>query len=55
MRLSIILPTLDERDLIGAAIDRVRADDPWEIIVADGQSTDGTATAAEAHGARVVV
>ncbi len=55
MRLSVIIPTLDERDLIGAAIDRVRAGDPWEIIVVDGQSTDGTAAAAETHGARVVV
>ncbi len=27
MRLSVIIPTLDERDLIGAAIDRVRAGD----------------------------
>ncbi len=55
MRLSVIIPTLDERELIGAAIDRVRTGDPWEIIVADGQSTDGTATAAETHGARLVV
>jgi len=55
VRLSVIIPTLDERDLIGVAIDRVRAGDPWEIIVADGQSADGTADAAEAHGARVVI
>ncbi len=55
VRLSVIIPTLDERDLIGAAIDRVRAGDPWEIIVADGESADATAAAAEAHGARVVV
>ena len=55
MRLSVIIPTLDERELIGAAIDRVRTGDPWEIIIADGQSTDGTANAAETHGARLVV
>ena len=55
MRISVIIPALDECAVIGDAIDRVREGEPWEIIVVDGHSRDATAAVAESHGARVVV
>jgi len=39
---SVIIPTLNEASCIAEAIRRVRRDGPWEVIVADGGSTDGT-------------
>ena len=54
MRISVIIPALDERDVIGGTVDRARLGDPCEIIVVDGGSVDGTPEAAEARGARVV-
>ena len=55
MRISVIIPALDECAVIGDAIDRVREGEPWEIIVVDGDSDDATAAVAESHGARVVM
>lgn len=55
MRLSIILPVLNEAAAIGAALRRLREQAPEaEIIVADGGSGDGTAELARAE-ARVVL
>jgi len=55
MRLSIILPVLNEAQAIGAALRRLREQAPEaEIIVADGGSGDGTAELARAE-ARVVL
>ncbi len=54
MRISVIIPALDECAVIANAIDRVREGEPWEIIVVDGHSLDATAAVAGAHGARVV-
>ncbi len=57
MRISVIIPALDERDVIGAAVDRARMNErcePSEIIVVDGGSVDGTPAVAEARGACVV-
>ena len=54
MRISVIIPALDEDAVIGDAIERVCQDKPWEIIVVDGHSLDATVTVAESHGARVV-
>ncbi|OON67764.1 TIGR04283 family arsenosugar biosynthesis glycosyltransferase [Hymenobacter sp. CRA2] len=54
---SIIIPAYNEAAGIGALVRYLRAataDEAAEIIVADGQSTDGTAEAAEAAGARVL-
>jgi glycosyltransferase involved in cell wall biosynthesis len=54
-RTAAIIPAWNEASTVGAvvyaALDAARVD---EVIVVDNASTDGTATAAEAHGARVV-
>ncbi|MGE5192882.1 MAG: glycosyltransferase, partial [Deltaproteobacteria bacterium] len=46
MRTSIIIPTLNEAERIGAAIEKARLVNPAEIVVVDGGSNDGTLAAA---------
>src|SRR5690606_19685969 len=46
MRLSVIIPTLNEAVRIGETIARVRDAGECEIVVADGGSDDGTREAA---------
>lgn len=47
---SIVVPTLNEADRIGDALDRLRTDFPdCELVVVDGGSTDGTPQVAAAH------
>lgn len=55
--ISVIVPVLNEEARIGPVIDQIRADGtaPFEIIVADGGSTDGTAATAGKMNARVVI
>lgn len=68
MRASLVIPTLNEAASIGhvlatfraasaSANERLFARSPvdWEVIVVDGNSTDGTAGIARAAGARVLV
>ena len=43
MRISVIIPALNEAASIGAAIDTAAEADPMEIIVVDGGSADDTA------------
>lgn len=50
--LSVIIPALNEEELVSDAVRSVRED--AEVIVVDGGSTDGTRAAAEAAGATVV-
>lgn len=53
-RVSAIIPTRNEEVRIGPTIDAARAAGVHEVIVADGGSSDGTVTIAEARGARVI-
>ena len=39
---SVIIPTLDEADGIAGTLASVQAQTGWELIIADGGSTDGT-------------
>ena len=57
MRLSVIIPTLDEVDGLGACVESVRsAIAQCEIVVADGGSRDGTlATARSLAGVRTLL
>ena len=54
---SVIIPTLQEAARIGALIERLRQANPapFEIIVADAQSADGTAQRARDLGAELVL
>ena len=57
--LSFVIPAHDEAPLIGAALAALhsaaaQAGAPYEVIVADDSSTDGTAAIARRAGARVV-
>ncbi len=55
MKLSIIIPALDEAAIIAGTVTRARATGAAEIIVVDGGSKDGTAWNAAEAGARVIV
>ena len=54
MKVTAIIPTLDEEARIGATIDAAWAAGVAEVIVADGGSTDRTARIAQQRGARVI-
>ena len=54
MRATLIIPALNEAEVIGDVIARVPRDLIAEILVVDNGSSDGTATVAAAAGARVV-
>jgi glycosyltransferase involved in cell wall biosynthesis len=52
---SIVIPAYNEAAVIGAVVSSLRDAAPWrEVLVVDDGSTDGTAGAAAAAGARVV-
>ena len=54
---TVIIPTLNEGESIGATIDSIPSDVPGmsiEILVIDGNSTDNTVEEAEKRGAKVV-
>ncbi len=53
MKVTVVIPAKDEAATIGEVIEgcRPHAD---EILVVEGRSSDGTATVAEAAGARVI-
>jgi len=57
--LTIVIPAWNERDNLESLLPSlkeilVRLPAPWEIVVVDGGSTDGTPEAARRHGARVI-
>ncbi|WP_331312088.1 glycosyltransferase [Methylobacterium oryzae] len=51
---SIVIPTLNEAEAIGAVIREIPPAYAGDIIVADSGSTDGTQDIARAAGARVI-
>lgn len=54
MALTVIIPTLNEADIIGKTVAHVWQSNPAEVIVVDGGSTDGTAAIAHDAGATVI-
>lgn len=55
MRLSVIIPTLNERERIARTVEMARAAGVAEVIVADGGSTDGTVELSSAACAKTIV
>ncbi len=54
MKVSVIIPALDEEASIGKVLDAIPKDLVTDIIVVDNGSRDRTAEVADQHGARVV-
>lgn len=55
MKVSVIVPTLNEAESISEVIDSIPKDfADVEILIVDGNSKDGTQKIAKAHGARVI-
>ncbi len=54
MNVSLIIPALDEEEVIGLLLDEIPKRIVQEIIVVDNGSSDGTAEKARAHGAMVI-
>lgn len=54
MQVSIIIPALNEAESIPSVLSAIPKDNPVDIIVVDGGSTDGTPSIAAACGARVI-
>ena len=52
-RISVVVPARDEAASISACVRALAG--PWEVLVLDDESTDGTGELARAAGARVVV
>lgn len=54
MKVSIIIPALNEEQSIGHVLSDIPAEYAHDVIVVDNGSSDQTATVAASHGARVV-
>jgi glycosyltransferase involved in cell wall biosynthesis len=54
MKITVVIPTLNEEQAIGEVVSAVPADHVHEIIVVDNGSTDDTAKRASLAGARVI-
>jgi glycosyltransferase involved in cell wall biosynthesis len=57
LRFSIVVPAYNEASYVGAALRSLQAQDypgPYEIIVVDNNSTDGTGEIAASYGVTVV-
>jgi rSAM/selenodomain-associated transferase 2 len=53
--ISVIIPTLNEEAVLGATLKTIQAQaEPFEVIVADGHSTDDTRACASVTGATVL-
>lgn len=54
MKISVVIPTLNEGKYLETTLFHLRQLKPYEIIVADSHSEDGTARIAKKYGARIV-
>lgn len=56
VRVSVVIPTKNEAEYLGATLSDLRGQTipPYEIIVADAGSTDGTPAIAQERGCRVI-
>ncbi len=56
MKISVVIPTLNEEESIGHVLDKIPKDKKydWEIIIVDGNSKDRTREIAEKKGAKVI-
>ncbi len=54
MKISVIIPTLNEGKYLETTLFHIRQLKPFEIIVADSNSTDSTVKIAKKYGARVI-
>jgi Glycosyltransferases involved in cell wall biogenesis len=54
MRVSVVVPALNEEDTVAGVVEAVLADDPLEVLVIDADSNDDTAVRAAAAGAKVL-
>jgi glycosyltransferase involved in cell wall biosynthesis len=54
LRTTLIIPALNEAEVIGTVLARVPGDTLDEVLVVDNGSTDGTADVARGAGARVI-
>jgi glycosyltransferase involved in cell wall biosynthesis len=57
MKISVVIPTLNEEESIGHVLDKIPRDPKyeWEIIIVDGNSKDRTREIAEKKGAKVII
>jgi len=55
LRVSVIVPTLEEAPSIGGCLEALATQDVEEVIVSDAGSEDGTAELAARRGARVLI
>ncbi len=55
MKISVIIPTLDESALLEQTLAAMRRCSPHELIVSDGGSRDGTREIAEKYASKVIV
>ena len=54
MKISVIIPTLNESAVLANTIGKIRQCSPYEILVGDGGSADDTPDIARQSGARVI-
>ncbi len=54
MKLSVVIPTLNEREFLGELLRQIEPRDDVEVVVVDANSADGTAEVAEEHSVKVL-